>query len=547
MKKSHLSFLGILFFSFLVIYSCRRDVQNFVKEQSISSGALESAKIWRATHLSALGIKLDAKWNDAWNAHTVIGDVLVVPAPEHPLYDINYTMRRVFLFSLSENQVTKCEIVEFLGYKYDVSNNLDILIKGYYNKNLLENFSGSIYQYDINYTFINSSKYENGVRKLNVKPFIKNMTRVQMLAQVKSYESHLRVNDAVDVVYHPPRDQWPQVGPGCVESWFTDEEYSNDRLTQITYTLESCVCPNQSSGDSNNSSSSNTGNPQNPPYGGGGSSGGGGGDGTSSIWKLPCEEVKRINERYAAIRVLRTALMNDMNSTGTNPLTEYGQVLKAPGNSLLDYSKSTTPTIGTYNPNTQTSGEWTKPANSYTFNPTDGYFYGLAHTHPDDNGASVVDVMQSIINPYFESGSEVHNASATEKDYYTIFAAGLIFTPNYTYTVTLGVDLSNATNYNNSINNLQTYYNSYNTNPATLNTAYRTAAQDYVNLHSGEVDNVNYTQSELTADASVYGLKKALGNAVNIYRSGPNDTKTSPITAGGDSNTASVSTVDCPQ
>jgi len=81
MKKNHLLFVSLIFLGCLVVFSCRRDIENLINDQVVSSKSLENARIWHARNLNKSSNALRPLWSDSWTVKTTKGELLVVPAP----------------------------------------------------------------------------------------------------------------------------------------------------------------------------------------------------------------------------------------------------------------------------------------------------------------------------------------------------------------------------------------------------------------------------------------------------------------------------------
>src|SRR5690606_32096837 len=82
-------------------------------------------------------------------------------APEQYVAAKELSIRRFFVFTTSGNNVSDGRIVEFVGENYDVTSNIDLLLRNY-DKSSIPSFSGAILQYDVNYQSLISHSYVKG-------------------------------------------------------------------------------------------------------------------------------------------------------------------------------------------------------------------------------------------------------------------------------------------------------------------------------------------------------------------------------------------------
>jgi hypothetical protein len=273
MKKTHLFLISLLSISLLIVYSCRNDIKDIVYDRpSVSSPAVEGAKIFLATHKTNTGIPLKAYWKDSWTMKTSFGQLLIVPAPENPLDNANNSVRRVFIYASSHNRVLTGRIIEFWGNKYNVTANLNKLISDYYLNVPTQSFSGRIYEYTLDYAPIKGAVFEDG-KMLNVRSSLVNVKAGKLSTQASASKSKLKVNSTDDVIFTPDPNMpdITTVPSNCTVQYATDYVYSQGssggyvgepRLTEIkeVYLGTTCKYPtstvsgasggNESSGDS---------------------------------------------------------------------------------------------------------------------------------------------------------------------------------------------------------------------------------------------------------------------------------------------------------
>src|SRR5699024_7788024 len=166
MKQRVLTFLTIAFSLCLLLFACRKEISFFVHDRDYASTELlESAKVWYLQHVNPRAPKivqygvLPVYWKEAWKTQTTDGDnILVVPAEEYYISNLDFTYKRFLVFQLSKNRAEKGEIIEFVGNKYNVHDHYDQLIKNY-KQEKIPNFNGSILQYDVSYKMLQSQSY----------------------------------------------------------------------------------------------------------------------------------------------------------------------------------------------------------------------------------------------------------------------------------------------------------------------------------------------------------------------------------------------------
>ncbi len=170
----------------LLLFACGKDIVNSINERrNPGSHMLESAGAWHLQHLQ-LPVNdksyLSPIWKDSWVSEND-RSLLIVPAPEHNVNNPNFSIRRFLIFRVSGNKVVDGRIVEFLGEKYNVNDNIDLLVKQYDSTNI-PNFNGAVLQYDVNYNFITSAHYSNGMKdKSTVRIISKTVKSLQTMTE----------------------------------------------------------------------------------------------------------------------------------------------------------------------------------------------------------------------------------------------------------------------------------------------------------------------------------------------------------------------------
>ena len=278
MKKRTLLILTAVFSIILLVYACRRDLDNIIKDQEVPAVALETAKVWYMQQTGSYkgngADRLKPLWRDAWNIRTAGGNsLLVVPTPEHYVQNRELKIRRVVLFTISNGQVKNGSIIEFIGNNYDVTGHLNELVLNH-QKSKINGFSGSIIQYDVNYKPVKSDVYENG-EITGKKTKIKSLPHgYQKSADVKRSIATEEVT--CDPVI-PVMIGWPDPlpgGEGCTV-YYLEEKTVDDNgcYIWVCFRFQSVSCSGGSGsagGSGSGSGSGSAGGDGNPPYGGGG-------------------------------------------------------------------------------------------------------------------------------------------------------------------------------------------------------------------------------------------------------------------------------------
>jgi len=84
MKQRSLLIITVFFSVCLLIFACRRDINNMINDRTATSSALlESAKIWYLKQTVNNDSKLVPNWKYSWTLKSINGEnLLIVPAPE---------------------------------------------------------------------------------------------------------------------------------------------------------------------------------------------------------------------------------------------------------------------------------------------------------------------------------------------------------------------------------------------------------------------------------------------------------------------------------
>ncbi len=182
MNKRSIIVRTVIVLCCIIIFSCRKDFKNIFEQQNqIPSTILEEAKIWHAKNatltqgiVSSLNskaapiktrfIRLEPLWGESWMVPSYPGNkLLIVPTRENKITNPLLKIRRVFIFPIINNKVAGGEIIDIIGFNFDVSANLDYILSNY-TSDKINNFNGAIIRYDLNYYFLNSAKYNQGIK-----------------------------------------------------------------------------------------------------------------------------------------------------------------------------------------------------------------------------------------------------------------------------------------------------------------------------------------------------------------------------------------------
>ncbi len=228
--------------------------------------------------------------------------LILVPAPEQHIDNLDITARRFFVFTANGSNVSDGRIVELIGNKYNVNDNFDLLLKNY-DRNEIAGFNGSILTYDVNYHFVYSTSFSNGKKNNHDARIVTGDMHALKSNKVLAGRPGLKVNDYCTPV-QPMNHSFPgSTAPeGCVFVWHQDVVTSGGCIISIHNYYLYTYCPN--AGTSGTGSGSGSGS------GSGGSSGNTGMGGEHNI-ELDNDDVNwgNINDNI---------ILND-----PNPDTEY--------------------------------------------------------------------------------------------------------------------------------------------------------------------------------------------------------------------------------
>ncbi|MDR6570728.1 hypothetical protein [Chitinophaga ginsengisegetis] len=303
MKPRSLTIMSVIFGCCLIIFACRKEINNALHNRSEPpSVMLEAAKIWYLQHVSTETSKqngrLSPHWNDTWTVETTDNKTLmIVPASEHYVKDRSFNIRRFFIFTPDGRTIGDGRIVEFVGRNYNVDEDIDSLIKNY-NQASIPGFSGSILQYDVNYSPLANSAYLQGYKQTDPnKVALFRSQRGKPPAETSVVMAKSCTPVFISYVNFPLN-----IKPECTYTFWEEVTTNSDGcVTSHTRTFISESCPNSGSGSGGSGSGSGSGssNPD-PPYGGGGQQ------------QTPCQQAAALTTN-APFQASFTTLRNSTN------------------------------------------------------------------------------------------------------------------------------------------------------------------------------------------------------------------------------------------
>ena len=331
MKKNTLYFLTLMFSVCLLLFACRKEIEYFVNDRvEAPSTQLENAKIWRMRHLKkdSRSEALKPFWDNSWIIKSSNGALIVVPAPEKKVDNKQLSVRRFFIFSLSGNAISDGRIVELTGDSYDVEKNVDHLLKNI-GRSTIHNFNGAVITYDINYSFLESTTYQNGNSNATETRLINSAVGDFNKREPKVY-SRSSSCDAVS----PTFIGFP--ASLCANGWVTFLKHTvtdaDGCLISETYTFVNISCPSTGGGGSSGGSGSG-GSGGNPPYGEGGW-GPGGGSTQRKIYNNVQDACisSSVDIAISARTTIKSMLDNIYNSNSLDYDIEFYDVTNLPNN-----------------------------------------------------------------------------------------------------------------------------------------------------------------------------------------------------------------------
>lgn len=168
----------------LIILSCRKEINNLVDQKGhVPSNILESSRVLYETQATLSEgliasaerksskktpqswrkkfVRLNPQWKRAKQISENGKNLLIVPTIENKVLSKKINIRRFFVFELVSGRASKGEIAELIGVDYAVADNLDQLLSSS-NHEPINNFSGAVLRYDLNYFQKLATVYENG-------------------------------------------------------------------------------------------------------------------------------------------------------------------------------------------------------------------------------------------------------------------------------------------------------------------------------------------------------------------------------------------------
>lgn len=283
MKKADFIRLSLAFAVLLLLFACRKDIDFVIQgKEKPSSAHLELAKVWHLQRLDktkSASDQLAPRWDDSWNEQTVNGnDILVVPARENPVNNRDVKIRRFFIFTTIGQSISDGRIVEFVGLKYDVGENLRFLLKNH-DRSAISGFSGAIIQYDVNYVQIGNAFYKDGQRISSETAIVTQSGKVLQERSRQNLPKTMSLN-AMSGGCAPVGFEmigFPEPIPGCFYNITEVRVYDNDTgcLIEHLFIYNSHYCVGEESGTaSGTGGGSGTSGEGAPEYGGGDHGGG---------------------------------------------------------------------------------------------------------------------------------------------------------------------------------------------------------------------------------------------------------------------------------
>jgi hypothetical protein len=194
----------------VIAVSCRKEIGGYLNDSSADPGLLAIVKPYYAqkadlttlsyrklmsaekTGLSGSKVvpgnkpfwKIAPLWDQAFELRSQNGDqLLVVPTKENKLATDQFSIRRVFVFTVKEGKAINGEILEILTEGRSLNNELNnIIIKSQGDHS---GFTGAIMRYDLNYFPISGQAYKNGAVVQKIAQLV-NLPRAQTSTSVQA-------------------------------------------------------------------------------------------------------------------------------------------------------------------------------------------------------------------------------------------------------------------------------------------------------------------------------------------------------------------------
>jgi hypothetical protein len=312
--------------------------------------------------------------------------------------------------------VNQGNIVEFVGEKFDVTKNLDFLLKSY-GRGEIAGFNGSFITYDIDYNYLSSAVFKNG-KKISAKTEIINVDRDGLQLELKKNDgvkiqlnkqasvskmSYLGCPVVYPVWWGPPLYE---IGEDCIVSVTVVTTYDSDGcVISQDYNYNGHTCPSDETADESGSGESGSGSGDGgdePPYGGGG--------------ETPCQKAKNLAQKLNNM-LAQTAVQERLTSL---------QDLHS--NSPIEHGFAVIKTATGYEATQIISGTY----NSVTFTGLGDNVVFIVHTHPESTGSAIhssTDIYQlndfrnspDFLGSIVVRGDDMHVLSITDAAQYDAF------------------------------------------------------------------------------------------------------------------------------
>lgn len=458
--------------------------------------------------------KLSPQWKKAYILTSEGGKhLLIVPTIDNPLSNKDIQVRRFFMFSLDREEVLQGRIIEILGFKYPLEENIKSILEKF-DSPIIHNLTGGVFEYDMNYFLKKGEVIQDGHRtgidsKLSNLP---SATKVAKLSSSRELSSGTPNANSQKLM-----DGWQTGIPdwtGCSDLYWCQGDTGQAGIT-CTWSGYASNC----FGTGTQPVGSDSGYDTSGQGGGGGSYGGnpaiptvdcagvaggsarmadcgciGGTTGIVQCSKDPCKEKANISA-LASQSGVATAKASALTKTTTTGI-EHGYDTKL--NSL------STNTYKAMNVRPGSSSSSFSP--QFTWNATDGYSIGATHGHPGGSAPSPADIIWAARNV---SSPSLIAGGTTAVNTYKASVSVTTLTQASTYVVTVKDWAA-----------LQALLTAYDANPTQANANYVQAGQDYLNGNP-------FTATNETASA--YAALKLYGSAVNIYKAATGTNTFSPI------------------
>lgn len=204
MKNKLLLFFTALTFFTILIVSCRKEYQNYFDRDETTQENNELAKIYHSKMATLNPVsykkaftnsrklmstternkadapvfyKLVPQWKRSFQVTSKTGQTLtIVPTLENKITNNEFKVRRFFIFTRNGNEIVDGRIVEFIGINYSLEDKLLSIIPSY-REHTISDFTGAIFQYDLNYFPITNSVYKSGA-EMTYKAKLENLATV---------------------------------------------------------------------------------------------------------------------------------------------------------------------------------------------------------------------------------------------------------------------------------------------------------------------------------------------------------------------------------